>query len=73
MDQCAADLLAKLLGKIGTLERAGGPAAGASPTVLGALPVMRWYFAQTDFLPSGTRKVHPEQISPVGPVPGMPA
>jgi hypothetical protein len=37
LDRRGADLLARSFGNIGTLECASGPAAGASPTVLGAL------------------------------------
>jgi hypothetical protein len=42
LDRCGADLLAESPGNIGTPERAGGPAAGASSTVLGALLQERW-------------------------------
>jgi DNA-binding transcriptional LysR family regulator len=37
LDRCGSGLLAKSPVNLGARERAGGPAAGASPTVLGAL------------------------------------
>lgn len=41
LDRCGADLLAISPRDNGTLERAGGPATGAFPTVLGALDLDR--------------------------------